>query len=176
MKNQSAPDLAPADFKREGLNLCYCDPNLSNFLIPDPAQPLTSSPICVIDFEHASRLPISFLVWVFRYKSFTGRDERDLLAYSKFFPGNMEVLCELERILPYRYPKSFLMSAEFTDGEARLDEGCHEGEVDSSVGKHRGTTCLDLAGSEQGAEKAGAIQADPGPVTLPSDPLPPDDM
>lgn len=60
--------LGPADFTTEALNLCYCDLNLNNFIIPDPSD--ASLPFYVIDFEHTSWLMFSFLVWELRNKSY----------------------------------------------------------------------------------------------------------
>ncbi|GJD02391.1 hypothetical protein ColKHC_11216 [Colletotrichum higginsianum] len=48
-------------FLHEGLRLCYCNLNFDNFLLEDAEDP--SGRIIIIDFEHASWLPYSFLTW-----------------------------------------------------------------------------------------------------------------
>lgn len=55
-----------ADFGSEELRLCYCDPGFQNFLLEDPSDP--ASRLTIIDFEHTSWLPYSFLVWDLRQK------------------------------------------------------------------------------------------------------------
>ncbi|KAJ0148239.1 hypothetical protein CTA2_712 [Colletotrichum tanaceti] len=59
--SETFPDLPPARFVHEGLRLCYCDLNFDNFLLEDAEDP--SGRIIIIDFEHASWLPYSFLTW-----------------------------------------------------------------------------------------------------------------
>ncbi|KAH6679974.1 hypothetical protein F5X68DRAFT_244940 [Plectosphaerella plurivora] len=86
--------LGPADFTSEGLNLCYCDVNLTNFIIPDPTD--QSLPICVIDFEHTSWLPFSFLLWELRRKYYGEKEvelsERSGLAISMKNAHNLSIL------------------------------------------------------------------------------------
>lgn len=53
----------------EGLRLCYCDLNLDNFLLQDSSEP--SSTLYIIDFEHTSWLPVSFLLWEVYNKKLT---------------------------------------------------------------------------------------------------------
>lgn len=53
--------MTTADFVSEGLRLCYCDLNLENFLLDDAKDP--ASRLTIIDFQHTSWLPFSFLVW-----------------------------------------------------------------------------------------------------------------
>ncbi|WQF81028.1 Putative aminoglycoside phosphotransferase, protein kinase-like domain superfamily [Colletotrichum destructivum] len=55
------PDLPPLRFVHEGLRLCYCDLNFDNLLLEDAEDP--SGSIIIIDFEHASWPPYSFLIW-----------------------------------------------------------------------------------------------------------------
>ncbi|OBR03260.1 hypothetical protein CH63R_12387 [Colletotrichum higginsianum IMI 349063] len=59
--SETFPDLPHARFVHEGLRLCYCDLNFDNFLLEDAEDP--SGRIIIIDFEHASWLPYSFLTW-----------------------------------------------------------------------------------------------------------------
>lgn len=61
VNKQTNPGLPPANFIPEGLKLCYCDLNFDNFIMEDGSD--RSSRIIVIDFEHTSWLPYSFLIW-----------------------------------------------------------------------------------------------------------------
>ncbi|KUI70566.1 hypothetical protein VM1G_06546 [Cytospora mali] len=60
-KEKLNPLLTTADLVSEGLKLCYCDLNLENFLLEDASNP--ASRLTIIDFQHTSWLPYSFLVW-----------------------------------------------------------------------------------------------------------------
>ncbi|KAL1865050.1 hypothetical protein Daus18300_007397 [Diaporthe australafricana] len=67
------------DLMSEGLKLCYCDFNFDNFLLEDPNDP--KSRLTIIDFEHTSWLPPSFLLWalwdkreVYMVEQLTSRD------------------------------------------------------------------------------------------------------
>ncbi|ROW04835.1 hypothetical protein VMCG_04801 [Cytospora schulzeri] len=66
-KKKANPLLTTGDLLSEGLSLCYCDLNLDNFLLEDEKDP--ASRLTVIDFEHTSWLPYSFLVWELWNKS-----------------------------------------------------------------------------------------------------------
>ncbi|KAK7733967.1 hypothetical protein SLS53_007961 [Cytospora paraplurivora] len=60
-KKKINPYSTTADLVSEGLRLCYCDLHLGNFLLEDASNP--ASRLTVIDFQHTSWLPYSFLVW-----------------------------------------------------------------------------------------------------------------
>ena len=49
----------------EGLCLCYCDLDPGNFILEGATD--SSSRLWVVDFEHVSWLPLSFMLWEVRH-------------------------------------------------------------------------------------------------------------